>query len=352
MSRSAIRNSVVVVAVVALGLALFVLWPSRPLTVVSYGAGAYQDSHIEAFEKPFGLKSGVQVASVTWRAEYNKLSEMVTSGKVTWDVVDVTAAQFSRGMADGLFAKLTVLPTEGKFLKGAVSDYGVGNVYWATGIAFKPSRYGNAPPSTWADFWDVKKFPGTRALYDDPRANIEFALLASGVPKADLYPLTDQKIDIAFNKLEELRPYVRVWWSDGSQPLQLLLNDSVTLSSIWNGRVFASPQGRKELTFAWDGAALELDYWIIPRGSPKVDLASQFVFFASQPSTMAKQAELIGYGPVNVAALDALPIEVRRQLPTYPTNFEASFVVDAGNWQKREDQLRARWLQFKAKSPQ
>ena len=349
MSKATIRTSVLIVAAIVIAAAAYLLWPKRPFTVVSYGAGAYQESHINAFEKPFEREAGVKVASVTWGAEYSRLAEMVASGRVTWDVVDVTAAQFSRGMSEGLFAKLTELPTQGTFLKGTVSDYGVGNVYWATGMAFKKTRYANAQPSSWADFWDVKKFPGTRALYDDPRANIEFALLASGVPKADLYPLTPEKIDRAFKKLEELRPHVRVWWSDGSQPLQLLLNDFVALSTIWNGRVFASEQGRSQLIFVWDGAALELDYWIIPRGSPYAALASKFISFASQPVNMAKQAQLIGYGPVNVAALDQLPDEVRRQLPTYSTNFEASFVVNATDWQKQEDQLRARWLQFKAK---
>src|SRR5262249_6729785 len=153
-----------------------------------------------------------------------------------------------------------------KFLANKVTEHGVGNVFWATGIAYKKGRFGNVPPNSWRDFWDFERFPGPRALYDDPRANIEFALLASGLKASELYPLSPEKIERAFKKMEELRPHVRVWWSDGSAPLRDLLNDSVAISTIWNGRVFASPQGRSELTFVWNEAALELDYWVVPRG--------------------------------------------------------------------------------------
>ena len=70
-------------------------------------------------------------------------------------------------------------------------------------------------PSSWADFWDVKKFPGNRSLClsDSPRTLI-FALLADGVPRDQLYPLD---IDRAFKKLDQIKPHVKVWWREGTQ---------------------------------------------------------------------------------------------------------------------------------------
>ena len=315
------------------------------LTVVSYGGGAYQESHKKFFCQPYSELTGIKVNSVVWSADYSKLKSMVDSGKVTWDVVEITAAQYSRGNADHLFEDLSVLPNDGLFLKGTVATNGVANVYWATVLAYKRTSYAYNPPKTCADFWDINKFPGPRALYDDPRGNLEFALIADGVPYDKLYPLD---VERAFKKLDEIKPYVRVWWSDGSQPVQLLLNGTVALSTAWNGRIFASPQARDEIGYSWNGAALELDYWVIPRGSLNRDAASRFISYASSPYAMARQAEMIGYGPVNVTALDFVTPAVRANLPTFPANWETSFVVDAKWWAANEEAVKTRWLAWKA----
>jgi len=315
------------------------------LTVVSYGGGAYQESHKKAFCEPFAEFTGTNVRSIVWSADYAKLKTMVESGKVNWDVVDVTAAQFARGTKEKLFDDLTIKPHEGSFLPTSVTNNGVANVYWGTVMAFKSSKFPGKSPKTWTDFWDLTNFPGPRALYDDPRGNLEFALLADGVSREKLYPLD---VDRAFRKLDQIKANVRVWWTDGAQPVQLLLNDSVALTAAWNGRIFASEQARKEIAYSWNGAALELDYWIIPRGSTNRDVASRFISFASQPYALAKQAEIVGYGPVNVTALDFVSFDARTSLPTYEQNWKVSFVVDATWWSANEEVVKAKWLAWKA----
>lgn len=322
--------------------------PSNPkeLSVVSYGGGAYQESHKKVFCEPFGQKNGVKVNSIVWNAEYGKLKAMVDSGDVPWDVVEVTAAQFARGKNENLFAKLTSKPEEKGFLPNSISDYGVANVYWGTVLAYKKSTFQAKQPSTWADFWNIKDFPGDRAMYDDPRGNLEFALLADGVTKDKLYPLD---VDRAFKKLDEIKPSIRVWWNDGSQPVQLLLSGSVVLTPAWNGRIYASEQAKKEIGYSFNGAALELDYWVIPRGSKRIEEASKFILFASEAENLGRQTEMIGYGPVNIEALKFVAETARPELPTYQSNWEVSFVVDADWWSANEEKVKARWLAWKGK---
>lgn len=315
------------------------------LTVVSYGGGSYQESHKKAFCEPFTQEHGTAINSVAWNADYGKLKTMVESGNVPWDVVEVTAAQYSRGHKENLYLSLTELP-QGEFLPQTIMPDAVGNVYWGTVLAYKRSSYATRQPSSWADFWNLRDFPGPRALYDDPRGTLEFALLADGVQRDQLYPLD---VDRAFRKLDEIKPQVRVWWSDGSQPVQLLLNGTVTMSAAWNGRIFASEQARSELGYSFDGAALELDYWVIPRGSRNQELASKFIAFASRAENLGRQAELIGYGPVNRAAISQIPETVRKQLPTYDDNWKVSFVVNADWWSANEERVKARWLNWKSK---
>ncbi len=318
----------------------------KNLTVVSYGGGTYQESHKIAFFEPFEKATKQHIDSVVWNAEYGKLKTMVESGRVSWDVVEVTDAQFKRGKREGLFQELTTLPREGEFLPRTVDDYGVANVYWGTALAYMADSYPGKKPRTWSDFWDVKNFPGPRALYDDPRGNLEFALLADGVPKEKLYPLD---VERAFRKLNELKPYIRVFWKEGTQAVQLLQSRSVTLSSAWNGRIFALRREGVGIDYSWDGAALELDWWIVPKGSGHVETASQFILFATDPGRMAKQAEFIGYGPINKAALRFLPEQIQKELPTHPTNWDKAFVVDSDWWSQNELEATKRWIAWKSK---
>lgn len=320
------------------------------IVVVSYGGGAYQQSHLDAFVRPFTSERGVQTESVVWGAEYGRLVEMVRSRRVPWDVVEVTAAQFTRGLSDSIYQPLTRLPPQASFapLPGSpgADRYGVPSVYWSTVLAYRKQQYASTPPRTWADFWDVRRFPGDRALYDNPRGTLEFALLADGVPMDSLYPLD---VDRAFRKLESIRPHVRLWWSDGAQPVSALLSGRIAMSTAWSGRIFASPQARREIGYSWDGAVHELDYWVIPRGSRYPAVASDFILFASTPERMARQAALTAYGPANSRALSLVPDSIQPHLPTAPSNWNVSFVVNSDWWAQNEQQVMERWLTWRSR---
>lgn len=321
---------------------------SEDLVVVTYGGGAYQQSHITAFIEPYREMVGVNVESVVWGAEYGRLAEMVRSGRVVWDVVEVTAAQFERGVREELFERLAVAISDSIFqaVEGSpgVNAYGVPNVYWSTVLAYRADKFSGEVPENWTDFWNVERFPGPRAIYDDPRGNLEFALLADGVSIDSLYPLD---VERAFRKMEELKPHIRVWWSDGTEPVRLLLNDQVALTSAWSGRIFASEQAKQEISYRWNGAAHELDYWVVPRGSENVARASEFIRFASEPGPMARQAELTAYGPSNSLAVSEVPEEILPHLPTSDENWQISFVINSEWWAQNEGSITERWIRWK-----
>lgn len=322
-------------------IAVFSCTPTPPLTVVSYGNGAYHQSQVTVFVEPFQEELGIPINSITWKANYRDLENMLAKNRVDWDVVEVTDAQFKRGIKDRIFEELSGLPPTGDFLPGTRSRYGVANVYWGTVIAYNGSKYqASQIPMSWKDFWDVERFPGPRALCDDPRGNLEFALLADGVPRERLYPID---VERAFRKLDELKSHIKYWWTDGSKPIELLTSDSVQLTSIWNGRAFAARKRGLAVAFSWEGAALERDWWVILRGSKNVEAASQFIAFASNAGRLADQAQRIGYGPVNLDALPLIPEDVRRELPTFPLNWEKAFVISSEWWSANEQTVWDRW---------
>ncbi len=319
---------------------------SYHLVVVSYGGGAWEDAHKKAFYEPFTHISGVPIESVVWNAEYGKLKTDVDAQNVKWDVVEVTAAQYVRGKQENLYEPIALQLNTNQFIQGAIDANGIANVYWSTVFAYLPGQFQDNPHASWADFWNIQKYPGPRALYDDPRGNLEFALLADGVKASELYPLN---VDRAFASLDKIKPYIRVWWTDGSQPIQLLNTKQVVLSSAWNGRIFAAKRDNSQVEWSWNGAAHDLDYWVIPKGSKNKATAERFLWFASQPYTMAAQTELVGYGPANIKALDFVPEEIRKQLPTVPTNFEQGFLVNSQWWSDNEDAIMKRWIEWKSK---
>jgi spermidine/putrescine-binding protein len=53
-------------------------------------------------------------------------------------------------------------------------------------MAYNADKLKTAPTS-WADFWDTKTFPGKRGLRKGAKYTLEFALMADGVAPKDVY---------------------------------------------------------------------------------------------------------------------------------------------------------------------
>ncbi|MFX6226322.1 extracellular solute-binding protein, partial [Acinetobacter baumannii] len=70
--------------------------------------------------------------------------------------------------------------------EATVSECGRGAFVWSTVLAYNADKLKTAPTG-WADFWDTKKYPGKRGMKKSAQYNLEFALMADGVPTKDVY---------------------------------------------------------------------------------------------------------------------------------------------------------------------
>ena len=158
------------------------------------------------------------VLEESWDGGIGVLQAKVKAGSPNWDVVQVEADELALGCDDGLFEKIdwTSIGPKADFIKSAVSDCGVGAFVWSTAIAYDGAKLAQGPQS-WADFWDVAKFPGKRALRKGPKYTLEFALMADGVTPERVYEVlsTTEGVARAFAKLDKLRPNL-IWWEFGS----------------------------------------------------------------------------------------------------------------------------------------
>ncbi len=251
---------------------------SKTLTVVSWG-GAYTKSQVEAYHKPFIAKTGIQVKSEDYDGTVAPIKAQVQSGKVTWDIVDVELADAVRMCDEGLLEKIDPksLPAgaDGKpatddFIKGTLHDCAVATILWSTIYAYDDKKFPGAKPTTIKDFFDTAKFPGKRGMRKTAKINLEFALMADGVPAAEVYKVmkTKEGIDRAFKKLDTIKKDI-VWWEAGAQPPQLLGDGQVVMTTAYNGRIFdAAMKDGKPFVIVWDGQVWDLDLWVIPKGTP------------------------------------------------------------------------------------
>jgi len=321
------------------------------LTVVSFG-GANKEAQQKAYYQPFSTNSGVTVISGDYNGEMAKVRAMVDSKRVSWDVLDVESPDLMRGCDEGMFEKLDyrriIKPAE--LLPGAAQPCGMAAYAWSTVLAYNADRLKMAPRS-WADFWDVKKYPGKRALRKGAKYTLEIALMADGVAPHDVYKVlnTPAGLNRAFAKLDQLKPYIQ-WWEAGAQPAQYLAAGDVVMSSAYNGRISAAQkEGGKQLRMVWNGNIYDYDYWVIPKGSANLDAAYKFLAFVSQPKAQAEYVKGISYGVSHRKAAGLIDAATLANLPTAPQNLQQGVAIDSGFWVDHGENLEQRFNAWAAR---
>ncbi len=207
------------------------------LTVVSWG-GAYSESQRKAFYEPYNA-AGNKITEAEYNGEVAKIKAMVEANAVTWDVIDVDTPTGMQACAEGAletidWGKLGL--DKSKFIGGDLLDCAVPNIVYGTVFGYDTSKMKDGP-TVIGDLFDTAKFPGKRGLWKNPTVNLEWALIADGVPAADVYKVlgTPEGVDRAFKKLDTIKADI-VWWEAGAQAPQLLADGQVAMTSAWNGR--------------------------------------------------------------------------------------------------------------------
>ena len=225
---------------------------AQEITVVSFG-GAYQEGQSKALFQPGAKALGMKLKEETYTG-IGDLRLKMKAGANTWDVVTSGSGSAARAGAEGILEKLDYKVIDASsFLPGFAGEYCVGGDVFSTVLAWNTKTYGDKGPQSWADFWDVKKFPGKRAYRRGVAGALEPALMADGVPPAKVYEVLSQPggIERAIKKIKELKPHIAVWWSSGAQHAQLMKDGEVDMVTGWNGRfdVVAKDGGKVAYTF-------------------------------------------------------------------------------------------------------
>lgn len=323
---------------------------AESLTVISFG-GLNKDAQDKAFYKPFAATGKGTIEPGEYNGEMARIRAMVETKQVGWDVVEVESPELIRGCDEGLFEPLdwSKLGDKTQYVPGAVTECGAGIFLWSTVLTYDVSKLKKAPTS-WADFWDVKDFPGKRALRKSAKFTLEIALLADGVKREDIYKVlaTPAGVERAFKKLDQIKPNIQ-WWESGAQPLQWLVSGDVVMTSAYNGRVSAAQGEGHDFKMVWDNSLYDLDSWAIVKGSRHKDLAEQFIAFANKPENQKVFAETIPYGPTEKSVTGMIDPKYAQNLPTAEKNLAGALQVDTHFWIEHGEDLEQRFNAWAAK---
>jgi len=303
----------------------------KSVTIASWG-GSYQDAQSKALFQPASAATGIEVREET----YGGMSDVrlqVQTGAVTLDIVASGSGSASRAGEEGLLEELDYDVIDvSTFYPTLKMKYCVGGDVFSTVYAWNTDTYADGGPQSWADFWDVEKFPGKRAYRGKVAGALEPALMADGVPPEEVYKVLDSEegIERAINKVRELKPHIDVFWSSGAQQAQLMKDGEVDMTTGWNGRFDNARNDGAKVAYSFNQALLDYDCFAIPKGAPNKDTAMAFLAEISKPEYQANLPKYITYGPTNKAAYDLGTIDetVARALPSHPDNAALQLPID------------------------
>ena len=338
---------------------------AETMTIVSWG-GAYTESQKKAYHEPWEKKSGDKIINVDKaQAGLAGLRAQVQAGNVTWDLVDILPSDAQVACDEGLVEVINAdqilapapdgTPPSKDFIGGSLGECFVPQIVYSNIIAFNTEMFSGKMPSKMADVFDLKNFPGKRSLQKKPINNLDWALMADGVPAGEVYDVlrTDEGVARAFAKLDTIKDSV-IWWEEGAQPPQLLADKEVGFASGYNGRMFnAQVNEGQPFKIIWDAQVFELDGWVVPLG--KLDKMKGYLKFATDTQRLADQAKYISYGPARVSSAAMVSkhavtgIDMKPHMPTFGPNFATALPKDDEFWADHGDELNERFNAWLAK---
>ena len=324
----------------------------QQLTIASAG-GAWQQAQRNAWYTPFAQKMGIKFNEEETSAGMARVQAMVQAGNVTDDVVTVDTAQVLSACDSGILVRLDwskIAPRDG-FLPGAARDCGMGLDVYGDVLAYNTDVVKSDPPTSVLALFDTKRWPGKRGMQKIAPNNLEWALEADGVPTDQVYKVlaTPQGVNRAFAKLDTIKNDI-VWWQAGAQPPQLLASHEVVMTTAWNGRI-QNPIDHEHAPFkiVWGNEIIEYDMIAIPKGSPHLDLAYNYLAFVAQPENNGRLGEFIPYGPVVKDSVKFVPKGTLAKLPTAPDHMEGALPIDMEFWADYGQDLNKRFNDWLAK---
>ncbi len=345
-------------------------WWSRPLPVltVTTWAQAYGRAQAASQIIPYGVEKRVNTRIAQWTGDLEEIRRAVKTGQYPSDVYDLELPMAEQACAEGLLEPIDAAslppgadgtPAREDFYAGTVGRCFVASaVYGQMIVCKKPCgsfnigglffalAHPNASPA------GPDSIVGARiALQRAAKVNLELALLADGALPGEVYDLlgTPAGVDRAFAKLDTIKRNI-VWWTAASEPIALLRSGQVKVATMLTAEVQAAlPSGDIAPS---RGHFYEADVLAVPRGTPKKEMALDYLRFATGSAPLAGMTRFAPFMPPRRSALALVA-----GLPSSPTRdfvlahksiMAVSFAIDNAWWREHGPALEARFRMWAA----
>jgi putative spermidine/putrescine transport system substrate-binding protein len=289
---------------------------SKQVIIGNYG-GDTEAARKKVFWDPFTQRTGVEVISVTTPGN---LGDQMLDGQVPtkWDAFHGSESESLTAQEIGK-KKLPMVPAIA--YESGVAKRSQPYMWQSFIVGYVPAimkgTFKGAKPSSWADFFDTKTFPGKRSWPGEAytTGTREAALLAAGVPPSRIYPLNlpvaDAKIKSVFSDM--------VFYSQFPEAQSFLTSGTVAISFGPNGMWKELQTKGVDVEVLWGMTPiLEVNGMNTMPDAPHLDAVQALAAYCNQPKLQAEFARVTAYGPPSKEAFKYLSASEVAQLPNAP----------------------------------
>jgi putative spermidine/putrescine transport system substrate-binding protein len=333
----------------------FVWWWSRPLPVLTITTWPETYGRAQAASQivPYGIANRVNTRIAQWTGDLDELRRAVRSGQYPSDVYDLELPAAVQACEENLLEPIdaATLPPGADGMAATKDFYAgmIGHCFVASAIYSQMIICGPCQPGTGdlAGLFALVAKDEKIALQRAAKVNLEMALLADGVAPDQVYVLlgTQAGADRAFAKLDSIKANI-VWWSAPDEPITLLRDKQVRIATALTGQVQTMAQTLQD-TPLFGMQFYEADVLAVPRGTPKKEMALDYLRYATGSEPLAGMARFAPFTPPRRSALPLV-----EKLPPSPTRdfvlsqkgmLDRSFAIDNGWWRAHGPVLEARF---------
>jgi putative spermidine/putrescine transport system substrate-binding protein len=294
---------------------------SDRVVVADFG-GTTRDARRSVYFDPFTEQTGIGV--ITPDFDPAKYELMAKRGRSQWDGADTPPLYAVKLADDKVLERFPAAVTRSDVVSPPFRAFDTAGYTISINQGYLKGRFGARGPESWADFWDLKKFPGKRAV-SVGFYMIEPALLADGVPGDQLYPLDFER---ALAKLEEIRDHT-LFYSTLAEGQEYLQAGTVSIAQLTNGRLYGLAQQGVDVVTVWNQALYQ--GWngaTVPHGAPHADAMFALAEFMMDPKRQAAFSKATGYGPANPKALELMDDALLAQMPNSREHLAVAVPID------------------------
>jgi spermidine/putrescine transport system substrate-binding protein len=274
--------------------------------------------------KNFTKETGIKVKYSTYDSNEAMYAKIKTVGSSSYDIIVPSTYFVGKMSKENLLEKLdkTKIPNYSNLDKKLLNkdfdknnDFSIPYLWGSSGITYNLGLIKNSVDS-WANLWD-SEYKNSILLNDDLREVFGIALRTLGYSSNTQNP---KEIEEAYNKLKELLPNVKMFYSESQK--QVYLNEDVKLGMNFNGESYMASLENDKIKYVYpkEGALIWLDSLVIPKGAKNIENAYIFINYLLRAEVSKQISEEIGYASPNLKAVELLPDSIKNNRTIYPND--------------------------------